>query len=97
VLGAIQAEQQEKKLAELTHKKAVAMSRNIGNVVLEAEGWYYLGEIHARTDESIPGKIKCYEKSMQLYWQGRHDRKTGLCAETGSGHEFLRRKSGNWR
>jgi len=45
------------------------LGRQSGNRSLEAEGWYYLGEVYDRSDRGLPEKIRCYEQSKRLYWQ----------------------------
>lgn len=67
VLGAIQAEKHDEKQAELTHKTAISMSRKLGYMALEAEGWYYLGDVGGITAATTPGKIGYYTESMKLY------------------------------
>src|SRR5690554_4435796 len=50
-------------------KQALALSRDLGNLPLEAEGWYYLGEAYERSPEGIPEKIRCYAQARKLYRQ----------------------------
>ncbi|CAA9249548.1 MAG: hypothetical protein AVDCRST_MAG56-1847 [uncultured Cytophagales bacterium] len=50
-------------------KKALPLSRNMGNRPLEAEGWYYLGEAYERSPADLPEKIRCYAQARQCYRQ----------------------------
>ena len=43
------------------------LGRQTGNLSLEAEGWYYLGEVYDRSAEGLPEKIRCYEQAGRLY------------------------------
>ncbi|MBD0259008.1 MAG: histidine kinase [Cytophagales bacterium] len=45
------------------------LGRQTGNLSLEAEGWYYLGEVYDRSERGLPEKIRCYEQSKRLYRQ----------------------------
>ena len=47
--------------------EARRLGRQTGNPSLEAEGWYYSGEVYDRSDEGLPEKIRCYEQSRELY------------------------------
>ena len=48
-------------------KKALALSRDLGNLPLEAEGWYYLGEAHELSPEGLPERIRCYAQARKYY------------------------------
>ncbi|HLW19405.1 MAG TPA: histidine kinase dimerization/phosphoacceptor domain -containing protein [Cyclobacteriaceae bacterium] len=50
-------------------KKAMALSRDLGNLPLEAEGWYYLGETWEESPEGLPEKIRCYAQARKYYRQ----------------------------
>jgi two-component sensor histidine kinase len=50
-------------------KQALALSRDIGNLPLEAEGWYYLGEAYELSPEGLPDKIRCYAQARKYYRQ----------------------------
>lgn len=50
-------------------KQALALSQDLGNLRLEAEGWYYLGEAYERSPEGIPERIQCYDQSRKRYRQ----------------------------
>jgi two-component sensor histidine kinase len=50
-------------------KEALALSQALGNLRLEAEGWYYLGQAYERSPEGIPERIRCYAQSRKLYRQ----------------------------
>ena len=50
-------------------KKALTLSQHLGNLPLEAEGWYYLGEAYERSPEDLPEKIRCYAQARKQYRQ----------------------------
>ncbi|MDR7127927.1 two-component sensor histidine kinase [Algoriphagus sp. 4150] len=50
-------------------KQALALSRDLGNLPLEAEGWYYLGEAYERSPEGLPERIRCYKQARKQYRQ----------------------------
>lgn len=50
-------------------KQALALSRDLGNLPLEAEGWYYLGEAYERSPEGLPERIRCYTQARKRYRQ----------------------------
>ncbi len=50
-------------------KQALTQSRDIGNLPLEAEGWYYLGEAYERSPEDLPEKIRCWTQARKRYRQ----------------------------
>ena len=69
LLGVIAFQKGEAGRALPLIKKALASSQAIGNSLLEAEGWYYLGEVYDRSDKSLPEKIRCYQQSRKGYRQ----------------------------
>ncbi|HEX8531233.1 MAG TPA: hypothetical protein VF646_14475, partial [Cytophagales bacterium] len=50
-------------------KQALALSRHLGNLPLEAEGWYYLGAAYELSPEGLPEKIRCYAQARKYYRQ----------------------------
>ncbi len=50
-------------------EKALALSRDLGNLPLEAEGWYYLGAAYELSPEGLPEKIRCYAQARKYYRQ----------------------------
>jgi len=50
-------------------KQALTLNRDVGNLPLEAEGWYYLGEAYERSLEGLPEKIRCYAQARKYYRQ----------------------------
>ncbi|WP_439490821.1 tetratricopeptide repeat protein [Algoriphagus sp.] len=50
-------------------KQALALSRDLGSLPLEAEGWYYLGEAYERSPEGLPERIRCYKQARKRYRQ----------------------------
>ncbi len=50
-------------------KQALALSRDLGNLPLEAEGWYYLGAAYELSPEGLPERIRCYAQARKYYRQ----------------------------
>jgi two-component sensor histidine kinase/tetratricopeptide (TPR) repeat protein len=50
-------------------KQALTLSQQMGNLALEAEGWYYLGAAYELSPEGIPEKIRCYVQARKCYRQ----------------------------
>ena len=50
-------------------KQALALSQQMGNLPLEAEGWYYLGTAYEHSPEGLPEKIRCYAQARKQYRQ----------------------------
>jgi two-component sensor histidine kinase len=50
-------------------KQALALSQVLGNLPLEVEGWYYLGEAYERSPKDLPEKIRCYAQARKYYRQ----------------------------
>jgi tetratricopeptide (TPR) repeat protein len=50
-------------------KQALTLNRDVGNLPLEAEGWYYLGEAYEESPEGLPEKIRCYGQARNRYRQ----------------------------
>jgi two-component sensor histidine kinase len=50
-------------------KKALALSQQMDNLSLEAEGWFYLGEAYEYSPEDLPEKIRCYVQARKHYRQ----------------------------
>jgi tetratricopeptide (TPR) repeat protein len=58
------------------------LGRQTGNQSLEAEGWYYLGEVYDRSERGLPEKIRCYEQSRRLYRQAGNTAKEAYLLKT---------------
>lgn len=67
VTGAIFAEQGDEEKAVSTHTKAIRMCQALGYISLEAEGWYYLGEVNPQPKEFTADRTEPYQKAMELY------------------------------
>jgi two-component sensor histidine kinase len=48
-------------------KQALALSQEMGNLPLEAEGWYYLGAAYEHSPEEFPEKIRCWVQARKRY------------------------------
>jgi two-component sensor histidine kinase len=46
-------------------KRALALCQEMGNLPLEAEGWYYLGAAYELSPEGLPEKIRCYAQARK--------------------------------
>jgi len=69
VLGRLFSRQRHVEEGVSLIKKAMAWSGDLGDLPLEAEGWYYLGETYERSTEDLPEKIRCYAQARNRYRQ----------------------------
>jgi two-component sensor histidine kinase len=69
LLGILASERGNSEQGVSLIKQALALSRALSNLPLEAEGWYYLGEAYERSPEDLPEKIRCYAQAMKYYRQ----------------------------
>jgi two-component sensor histidine kinase len=73
--------------------RARRLGRQTGNQSLEAEGWYYLGEVYDRSEEGLPEKIRCYEQSRRMYRQAGDTEKEAYLLKNVADMHHLQGKS----
>ena len=69
LLGLVTARQKDRQLGMYAIERALSASRKSRLALLEAEGWYYLGEAYEESPEGLPEKIRCYGQARNRYRQ----------------------------
>jgi two-component sensor histidine kinase len=69
LLGLLTARKGDTRRGASSIERALSASQKSRLALLEAEGWYYLGEAYEESTEGLPEKIRCYGQSRQRYRQ----------------------------
>ncbi len=69
LLGLVTARQGDRQLGVSAIENALLASRKSRLALLEAEGWYYLGEAYEESPEGLPEKIRCYGQARKRFRQ----------------------------